>query len=152
MPGAFRFDRLLADEYELQFASMPAGAYAKQVTSAGRSFLHRPLPAGAIGSLRVILARDGGHITLRTDPEAWVVAVPASATTEIDVADTMVCGRADAAGTWISPLLAPGKYLVMTSPAPVDRSVEAVERVFRARSKAQEVDLTPNGSVVVKLN
>jgi hypothetical protein len=150
-PGPFTFDRLLADEYELELSGLPGGAYLKDITSGGRSIVHRPLLAGSVGDLRVILAHDGARITAQASADTWVVVVPAAATTEIAVADTMVWGRGDATGTWTSPLLAPGKYLVLSSSAPVDRSVESVERVFRSRSKASEADLGPGANVSVKL-
>jgi hypothetical protein len=151
VPGPFTFERLAADEYELQLVGIPFGAYLKDVISAGRSLLHRPLPVADLGDLRVILARDGARITTQGDADAWMVAVPSGAGTEIDVADSMVWGRAGADGKWTAPLLAPGKYLVLASPTPVDRSVEAVARVFQARGKAKECDLAPGTTRVVTL-
>jgi hypothetical protein len=79
-----------------------------------------------------------------------VVVVPASATTPADLARTMVWGRA-ANGTWTSPTLAPGNYLVLASQAPVDLSVDTVERLFRARGRAIEANPSPGASVPVKL-
>jgi hypothetical protein len=148
VPGPFTFDRLVADDYELQLTGIPDGAYLKDVTCAGRSVLHRPVVAG---ELRVILGRDGARITAQAAADTWVVAMPAGVANEVEVADSMVSGRADAAGVWTSPLLAPGKYLVLASPAPVDRSVESVDRVFRARGRAKEIELAARGRASVDL-
>jgi hypothetical protein len=49
-------------------------------------------------------------------------------------------------------VLAPGKYLVMSSPAPVNRSVESVGRVFRVRGKAKQIEIAPRGNATVDLN
>jgi Carboxypeptidase regulatory-like domain len=149
VPGVFSLDRVVADEYELQITGIPAGAYLKDVTCAGRSVLHRPVAAG---ELRVILAPDGARFTAQAPADTWVVAVPASVSNELEVADSMVSGRADAAGVWSSPVLAPGKYLVMSSPAPVNRSVESVGRVFRVRGKAKQIEIAPRGNATVDLN
>jgi hypothetical protein len=151
VPGRFSFDDLVADEYDLLVKEIPAGIYLKDVTSDGRSVLHQPLIPGAIGELRVILGRDGARISAQAEPDSWVVAMPATPSSPIAAADTMVWGRADATGMWTSPLLAPGKYLVLAGSAPVDRSMEAVERVFQSRNKASEVELAPGGTGVVKL-
>jgi hypothetical protein len=151
VPGRFAFDRLVADEFELQLMDIPSGAYLKDITCAGRSVLHQPLPAGSLGDLRITLARDGAHIAAQTDADTWVVAFPAGATTETAIADAMVFGRADSSGAWTSPLLAPGKYLVLSSPAPADGSVEFIDRLFHARFKAQELDLAPNSSTNITL-
>jgi hypothetical protein len=157
-PGAFQFDRLAADEYELQVTGLPEGTYLKDVTASGRSLLHRPIVAGGTGELGIILASDGAHLTAQVSDDdghavadAWVVAMPASAWSEVDIADTMVWGRTSVAGTWTSPMIAPGKYLVLGSKGPVDRSVEAVGRVFRARGRATEVELAAGGNPAVKL-
>jgi hypothetical protein len=148
--GKFVFDRLLADTYELQFKSIPPGAYLKDVTSHGRSLLHRALAAGSLDDLRVVLARDSGRITAQALPGTWVVAVPAGAANEADVADAMLWGQADASGAWTSPALAPGKYLVMTSVVPVNRSVDIVGRLWRTRGKAQEAEVTPAATATVR--
>jgi len=61
-------------------------------------------------------------------------------------------GRSNDSGVWNGPLLAPGKYLVLASLAPVDRSFEAVGRLYAARGSAQEVDVGPGATVPVKLS
>jgi len=149
--GKFVFDRLVADTYELQLKVIPSGAYLKDVTSRGRSLLYRPLAAGSLDDLRVVLAHDGGRITAQSRPQIWVVVAPSSAANETEMADAMVSDRADAAGTWKSPLLPPGKYRVMTSVVPVNRSVDVVGRLWRARSKAPEVEVAPGASVTVRI-
>ena len=148
-PGKFVFDHLVADEYELQLYRIPSDAYLKDITAAGHSVLHRPL---ASGEIRIILGRDGSRISARTPADAWVVAVPAGVSTEADLAEAMLSGRADGTGLWTSPLLAPGKYLVLTSPAPVNRSFESVQRIFASRGKAREVNVAPKSTATVMLN
>ena len=148
VPGVFSLDRVVADEYELQVTGIPGGAYLKDVTAAGRSVLHRPVVAGP---LRVILAHDGARFTAQALADTWVVAMPASVSNEMEAADSMVSGRADAAGVWTSPVVAPGKYLVMSSAVPVNRSVESVARVFGGRSKAQGIELAARGTATVNL-
>jgi hypothetical protein len=150
-PGAFVFERLLADEYALQVTGIPEDAYLKDVTSAGRSVLHRPLSA-ATGDVRVILALDGAQIVVQSEPDTWLAAFPASAATEIDIADTVVSGRTDDSGVWTSPVLAPGPYLILSSPVPIDRSVECIGRLYRSRSNAQQADLAANSTVTTTLN
>ena len=157
--GPFALDRLVADEYEVQVNSLPPGAYLKDVTYGGQSILHAPLRAGSANLLRVVLARDGGRIAAQVAdgdgnpvPDAWVVAMPAAAGSEAALADSMMWGRSNDSGVWNGPLLAPGKYLVLASLAPVDCSFEAVGRLYAARGSAQEVDVGPGATVPVKLS
>jgi len=157
--GPFALDRLVADEYEVQVNSLPPGAYLKDVTYGGQSILHAPLRAGSTNLLRVVLARDGGRIAAQVAdgdgnpvPDAWVVAMPAAAGSEAALADSMVWDRTNDSGVWNGPLLAPGKYRVLASLAPMDRSFEAVGRVYAARGSAQEVDVGPGATVAVKLS
>lgn len=157
VPGRFALENLLADEYALDFAGVPAGAYVKEATYGGASVLHTPLPAGS-ANLRITLARDGGRVVARVadadgNPVSGAVAVVslASVTSEAAFADSMITGRTDASGAWTSGLLAPGKYSVTATLAQVDRSPECIGRLYHARGKAEEAEIGAGATVSVNV-
>jgi len=161
IPGKFSFEGLFMDDYAAEIRNVPAGAYLKDVTYGDRSVLYEPLrPGTATGeaALRVILARDGGKISTKVadkdgNPvaDANVVILPESAASEAVLAAQMVSGQADQNGAWSSSQLAPGKYYVLATQAPVLKSPEIVNKLWLARSKAKEVDLAPGATSQVTL-
>jgi hypothetical protein len=48
-------------------------------------------------------------------------------------------------------MLAPGKYLVLATVAPVDATPESIGKLLRSRSHAQEVEIAANGTAQVTL-
>jgi hypothetical protein len=161
VPGKFSFPGVPLDEYSVQFRGVPDGTYVKDVTYGGHSILGKTLRVGsAMGetSLGVVLARDGGSIGARVADSdgnplgnCSVILLPASAGSEAELAALMQSGQTDQTGAWKSGTLAPGKYYVLASHAPVDKSPEDVGRLWRARLRAQEINLGPGATAQVKL-
>jgi hypothetical protein len=161
IPGEFSFPGLLIDEYAINLSGTPSGLYVKDITYAGASVLREPLRVGsAIGNaaLRIVLARDG--CTLKATvadkdghpvPDSHVLILPASATTEASLAAAFLSGRTDQNGAYTSTALAPGKYYVLATTAPVDRSPESINKLWQARLRAKEVDLAPGTSFPLTL-
>lgn len=139
----------------LQFAArLPDGAYLKDITYAGRSILNEvflPGSATAAGGLRIVLARDGARVSVRTadkdnNPvaETSIAVIPAAALTEASMATAMILGQTNSSGTWQSGFIAPGKYYVMTTTTPLNRTPEIATKLWHARGSAEMVELTPN--------
>jgi hypothetical protein len=159
IPGQFSFPEMLIGPLMLQVRNLPSGLYLKDVTYNDRSILYEPLNVGsAMGpaSLRVILARDGGTVSVKVADkdnkpvsDAYIALGPMSASSEAVLADAMLRGQTDQLGAWTSRSLAPGKYFVVASNAEFDLSPESVGRVWRARTLAQEIDLAPKGKASV---
>ena len=160
MPGNFDLS-LMSDEYSLTPGPLPApaGAYVKDVTYGGKSILRVPFsPEQASNDrrLRVSLGTDGGTIEARAvdrdggaAADVQVVVVPKSVTSEAELAEAMQFGQADAKGTWKTRTLAPGGYYVLATRFRIDRSIEAIARLFRERGRAVEVELAPRGAMQV---
>lgn len=125
------------------------------------SILHEPLRVGsALGNagLRIVVARDGGFISAKVAdkdgnpvPNSYVLTLPQGATTEALLAAQLISGQTDQNGVYSSDMLAPGKYLVLASTAPVDMTPESISKLWRARSHAQEVEVSANGTAQVNL-
>lgn len=161
IPGDFSFPNLLLDDYELNVYGIPHNLYLKDITYGGLSILHEPLGVGrAMGNatLRVVVAPDGGYVSARVAdkdgnpvPDSYVIIVPSSANSESALAANLISGQTDQNGVYSSDMLAPGKYLVLASSAPVDSTPESIGKLLRSRSHAQEVDIAANGAAQITL-
>jgi hypothetical protein len=80
-----------------------------------------------------------------------VLLFPANAASEADLAASMQSGATDQNGTWTSAALPPGKYFALAGPAAVDKSPESIGKLWRARTRAQEIELQPNLTARVSL-
>jgi hypothetical protein len=145
---------LFIDDYSITIRNVPAGTYIKEVAYGGRSILQGTLrPGSAIGNagLKIVLARDGGTVSVRAADsdgkpvgDSYVLLVPADTPSEGALSDTMISSQTDQNGRWTSTSLAPGKYYVMGLRAPEDRTPETLARLWAARTGAQEVELGSN--------
>ena len=163
IPGEFAFEGgLVMDAFGLDIGGVPAGVYVKDVTYGDQSILYQPLRVGsAMGNagLRVILGRDGGSVGTRVadkdgNPVAdcTVVILPATSPNEAVFAAAVKTGKTDQAGAWSSATLAPGKYFVLATSGTVDRSPETIGKLWKARSRGEEVEIAPNGKVSATLS
>ena len=162
LPGQFSIPNgLFSDDFSVRVTGVPKGVYIKDMTYGGRSILYEPLRLGSSmgdGGLRILLARNGGMASARvTDkdgnpvPDCSVVMVPASAANEAILSAAFTTGKTNTQGTWTSSMLAPGKYYVLATNDGIDKSVETVAMLWAARTRGQEVDLSPNGTANVTL-
>jgi hypothetical protein len=161
IPGTFRFDVIFPDEYTVRAFINAPGVYVKDVTFSGRSVLYdvlRPDSAMSGAGMRVVMAHDGGTISLQVidkdgNPGAdlRVLLLPADARSEGVLAARLVQGRTNQAGQYTSETLPPGKYYAVATEESVDPTPESMGRLWRARTRFQEVDLQPGGSAQVKL-
>jgi hypothetical protein len=161
IPGEFHFRDLLPGDYSATGVTSSSGLYIKDISYGGASVLHQPLRFGsaAIGSeIRVLVGRDGSSINAAvTDkngnpvPYANVACMPASAGSELDLAAGLVWGQADQQGGYESGTLAPGKYYILATEAPISMTYEDVHRLWKARSQAAEVELATGQTLHVTL-
>ncbi len=162
MPGEFLLPGVLMEEYSIQTRGLPRNVYIKEMTYGNQSVLHAPLRVGASAGgsgLRVVLARDGGTVNVKVNDkdgnpvgDCGVVLMPANAASEAALAAAMLTGKTTQRGTW-SPasVVAPGKYYVLATSDTVDKSPETISRLWRVRSRGEEIDLSPSGSASVTL-
>jgi hypothetical protein len=166
IPGEFLFPSVMLDDYLVQAdGALPTGVYVKDILYAATSVKNVPFRVGsALGNvdLRIVIARDGGGLTVKTSdedgnpaPDAGVLIMPSEVRSEAELAATLISGQTDQEGFYAFTNLAPGKYRVLTTNAPVDNmpesiNPETISRLWRARSgKASEVEISPG--VVVRL-
>lgn len=157
IPGPFKFDNLYVDDYSLRIDNVPSDAYIKDLTYGGRSILHAPLRPGSVAGdqgVKIVLARDGATVAAKVVdkdgnglPDMNVIVLPQVVSSEATLAEAMLTGQTDSTGAWTSSQLAPGKYYVLATASVVNKSPEAINRLWLARSKAKEVDLSPSASV-----
>lgn len=154
VPGTFSFPALRDVEYLLQpnlgpLAAFP-NAYIKDITYGPSSILFGMFRA-AEGTLRVTIGNDGGFIKATAPPGAQILILPATATNEALLAAAMVSGQADNTGSYTSRSLAPGKYRLLATDGLIDRTPECIARILRARTHAQDVEISPNATAAVTL-
>jgi hypothetical protein len=79
--------------------------------------------------------------------------MPAGALSEASLAETVVTGETDQRGVYTSGAVAPGKYYVLAGAEGFTdlRAPENIGKLWRARPKAQEVELAPNRTVQLTL-
>lgn len=145
--------------YVISVQRVLAGAYIKDITYGGRSILNevfQPGAAAAADGLRILLARDGAHISVRaTDKDgnaaadASVIVLPANASSEAAMAGAMISGQTNASGTWSSGLVGPGKYYVIATTTPANHSAETIAKLWRARAGAELIEVDPGAAVQV---
>jgi hypothetical protein len=161
IPGQFAFRLQARDEYAVLTSGMPPGIYTKDITYGGISVLHGTLslgtPAGD-GRLRVVLARDGGNISVRvTDregravPSAAVWVVPSITGTAAELESTLISGTADAYGVYATPTLPPGKYRLFATTIRFERTAENIEKLTNIRFQGPEVEIGSSGGPQVIL-
>jgi len=162
IPGAFTFEGgLPMDEFSLDVNAVPPGIYVKDVKYGDRSVLNRTLRVGtAMGNagLTIVLARDGGSIATSVadkdgNPVAdcTVVILPATSDNEAAFAAAMRNGQTDQSGRWTSPTMSPGKYVVLATRDIVNRSPETIARLWKARTRGEELEIISGGKPSARL-
>lgn len=160
VPGQFRFPGVLMGEYAVDISVSFPGMYVRDITYGGRSVKHEPLcVGGGLGgeTLRVVLAYDSGSLRAKvTDkdgpvPDSYVVVMPAEARSESELASLLASGQADHEGLYQWENVPPGKYYLLACSNPIDNSVESIAGLWRARTRAKEVEIRPNTGVQVSL-
>jgi hypothetical protein len=154
-PGPFVIQNMILDDFSIRVRGIPSGAYLKEMTYGSHDLLLEPLhPGTAIGNagMRVVLARDGGSVSVRATNhdgapvgDAQIVILPSKALSEAAVADAMQSGQSDQTGRWTSGTLPPGKYFILALTAPANRTPESISKLWGSRNKAYELDLGPHG-------
>lgn len=152
VPGEFSFAGLLLDDYVVHVHCNGDGLYVKDVTYAGSSVLREPLRSSRIspsGAFRVVCGTDAASVgVLVADkdgkgvPDISVLAVPADADTQSQLAGALVTSQTDQDGQCALTGLAPGKYHVLATSSKVEMTPEALTSIAQAlQSKATEVEL-----------
>jgi hypothetical protein len=161
IPDTFSFPSIPLDDYHLHLTLNARGLYIKDVAYAGRSIKDEVFHFGNAmpgASLRITIAQDGGRLSATVAdkdanplPDMHVLFFPAEIPSEAIFAERIVSGLSDQNGTYQSGTLAPGKYYVAASPDDFDSTVENVARLWRSRTRFQEVNISPGASTAVKL-
>jgi len=162
VPGSFTLARLpAAGDYEFGADMLPESCYIKEASYGTASLLDGLLRAtGGRGTARihVVLACDGGSLTARvTDSDGNPVSnvnlyvMPADAESEAVLSTSLRTAEVEKGWSRAASPLRPGKYLVLASELSLDGTAEPIRKLWRARSKAKEVEIGPNSTVQVTL-
>jgi protocatechuate 3,4-dioxygenase beta subunit len=126
------------------------------MTYGGFSILHGAMRYGSAAAgagMRVVVARDGGFLAVNVAdkdgkpvPQASVYAMPKEEMTTWALSAALVSGRTDQSGRFLSNTLAPGKYYVLATEAEVFPTPECLENLWRARTRAKEVEVPPRAT------
>jgi hypothetical protein len=137
------------------------GMYVKEISYLGRSLLHTPLHlAGADegAALHVVVARDGGSIKAQvTDKDGnpvgdmQVLFLSEALNSPAELQSGLARCQTSQMGTCTSVVLAPGKYYVAAVEELPGPTPDGMEKIAHARTKFQEVVLSPGGSQQVTL-
>lgn len=151
VPGQFTFDGLQPVEYAVRMFLGPAtvvpNGYIKDITYGSQSVFHLPWKIGAAepgARVLITVANDGGFIKATGPPGSHIVIVPAAATSEAIVADSLVVDKTGP--------LAPGKYYVFATADLIDNTPESIAAIWRARTSARQVEVAPKSTVEVTLD
>jgi hypothetical protein len=159
-PGQFHLSGLPADDYILSVPALPQGWYVKDATYSGVRAKERRLTLSASGGrLHILLGTDGGFLAVRvTDREdtpvrhAYVYLFPEGSDSEAALASELEWAEVFDGWASIDAALAPGKYVVEAGYDAPDGSAELVERLWRAKSRAAAVEVSPGrNSATVEL-
>jgi hypothetical protein len=161
VPSEFTVKSVPADEYVVRVSVRAPGMYVKDVTYGGNSVMYSPLKMGsAIGdaSVKVIVARDaGGAAALVTEEDkpvgdAQVYFFPQDVRNEAELQARIASGATDQNGNYQTGVkLAPGKYYAIAAMTKTDATPESVGKLWRARTKAKEVDIAAGQTAQVSL-
>jgi hypothetical protein len=153
VPGSLMLGPLPLDEYRAHWADLPPGCYIKEARYGAETILHsllRLASDGPQGRVRVTAACDGGFLNARVaDRDGNAVShvtlylFPAETRSAGEL--SMVIDEAEVEDGWSKTIgpLAPGKYLALACDVELDGTAEPMLRVWRARSKAREIQVVP---------
>ena len=148
VPGTFAVEYPYLEGAGWRVTHVPAGAYVKDVSYNGASVMNEEFALSSGGSFAISLGQDGGRIAVKASDkdgkgvgENWVALISVNAASAGALAAGLRIGRTDAQGAWTSEVVPPGRYLVLATDATVDQSYEAIEGLWLARGKAQEVEV-----------
>jgi hypothetical protein len=162
VPGAFSLGRRRPGEYQLHVSRLPAACYVKEAQYGQQDLLHELLRVGegAGGErVRLVIGCDGGSLTaqvMNADgtpvPNAILYLFDAGVESPGALAGSLL--RSEVISGRSTPLTAlrPGKYLVLSTDldvSPTGASVDDIDRLWRARKEAKEVEIGPGVMVQV---
>jgi hypothetical protein len=173
VPQQFSFDTTSVIEADVDISGLRAPYYVKDVLYSGASILRKSFVPTVDGMLRIIVGSDAGtviaHVTEKdSQPAAFshVILMPAEVQTVRELAATLHEGLTDQNGSYTSASLAPGRYSIFATDAPLTMSLsglnnsannqvvrthETLEMLMRARGKGQFITVGSNGRVEVSL-
>ena len=140
----------------MRVSRLPAGCYVKEARYGRQDLLHDFLRVGEAAEgerVRLVIGCDGGSLTARvtdTDgnpvPQAILYLFDSDMDSPAALAGSL--RRTEVMSGWSTPLtsLRPGKYLIMASDldvSPSAASADDIEKLWRARNQAKEVEIAP---------
>ena len=161
VPAEFVFPNILLDEYGVITRFNHPGVYVKEIRYGGRSIQGEPLRIGTSmdGQLVVLLGSDGGTLgaTVRDKDGkpisgVSVVIMPSDVRSEAELAERLISGVTDEAGSYANRSVPPGKYLVIPAQFRPDPSVDRISQLWALRQKAKPIEVPAKGSVYVELD
>lgn len=163
IPGDFFFPGLRMEDYDVLVSGLRGGLYVRDILYGGTSVFHKPLRLGSAaagtGELCILLGSDGAMLNVLLQdgdgnpvPNGHVLIIPASVSSELEFSAVLSWGQTDEAGGYSAEGVAPGIYSLLATTESLDRTPESIGRVWRARSKAKDIQLGPGTNVNVTLS
>jgi glutathione S-transferase len=97
------------------------------------------LPYGKVKA--TVVDREGKALS-----DQHVIVLPKTIRAEAELADIAVSGQTDQNGEWTSAAMAPGRYYVLASRTPFDRTPETIARLWGTRDKGKEIEVAPGAT------
>lgn len=160
VPGPFTLENSPADDYELKIGQFPDGCYVKRAEFGGVNVLHRALrlTEAPEGRLHIALACDGASLTARVmdrdgNPVSHVnfYVMPEDIGSAAALSEVLRAAEVENGWSGMVQALAPGKYLVLASGLELDGTADPILSLWRARSKAKEIEIGPGDAAQVTL-
>jgi protocatechuate 3,4-dioxygenase beta subunit len=174
-PGSFSLLMSHGVPYSLRTSGLESPMYVRGVEVDERALAHAPIaaPPGSAGIvLRLTVADDGGTLAVtvrdrdgRTGDGVIVLALPASASTDAELAAGLRTGATDELGAVAFDALGPGAYYVLATDSPppviylhpgrrvrVDPTPEAMALLLDARVRGERVEVPPRGEARVTVS
>ena len=150
--GPFSFHVIPMTDFAVypKVSGYPTG-YVKEITYGGISVLHRVFRNNGDLALQVTVGADGGMIKVSAPQGSRIAILPESAPDEAYLSSAMLHGDVDSAGSYASEALAPGKYYVVATKDDIDMTPECLANLWRARTRASEVDVSARGTAAVTI-
>jgi hypothetical protein len=161
IPGTFSFTGLVLSDYGVRVNINAPGFFVKSIDYAGNDLLNEPLHMGAAMEgvpLRVVIARDGATLSVvaadkdnQPAADMQVLIMPKEIAAEAVLQSALIRGATDQNGRYESHSLRPGKYYVAATDESFDPTPESISRLWRARNRFTEIELSASGTAQVTL-
>src|SRR5579883_907909 len=153
VPCDFVLPSVFAGKYRVSVSGLSNRGYVKQVLFDGNDVTLSELNVGqGRGDLQILVGDDGGilggHLVDKDGDSVsgTVFIFRADIGSEQEFMQAVKTMETDQFGIFSTAGLAPGRYIVVGTGSKFDGNPEIIRRVWRSKSKAKELEITPNAN------